>query len=65
MPPLPLTPQPDPILSGALHFKVFVTTRMQETIRVPCWCAVACEHSYAEWEAAGRPNMFGNGADDA
>lgn len=59
------TPWVDPMLFGALHFELFTTTKSRETVRVPCWCAVDGDHTYLEWEVAGRPDVFGGVAERA
>lgn len=38
------------------HYELFVVSRSQETVRIPCWCSIGASHTYRDWLDAGRPD---------
>ncbi|MBD8104777.1 hypothetical protein [Plantibacter sp. CFBP 8775] len=46
-------------LAGTAHLEIFVSPRTGDNIHVICWCPIAHDHSYADWQAAGRPDTSG------
>ncbi|MBD8103801.1 MULTISPECIES: hypothetical protein [Plantibacter] len=46
-------------LTGTQHLEIFTSKRTGDGIHVPCWCSIAHDHTYADWQAAGSPDTSG------